>query len=89
MFVSHNGTIMAASDRHQAIGKHVSTIHSDWQQNFKFHNSSKPIYKSSEFKICVVTQLLVVNSQTPWYVHIHVPEEVFLAEAHQIHQKNH
>lgn len=87
MFISHNGTLAATSGSPDNIGRHIKNLLANWEKNMKYITSGEEVSEIDKGEVSVFTPLTLEETDTPWSVHIVVPENVIQADAKAIHEK--
>ncbi len=79
--ISHNGTIVSATNKPQLIGQSATSVHSDWSSYAGRVEKGDEFSERADGELSVFAPLEIGHTQTPWTVNILVPEGEFTAAA--------
>ncbi|OQY60315.1 MAG: hypothetical protein B6245_02060 [Desulfobacteraceae bacterium 4572_88] len=71
--ISHNGTLAAATAKPDILGKHLKTIHDDWEEDMARIQQGEMFVEEHSGNIVVFAPLKTGLTTTPWSVNIMIP----------------
>jgi len=71
--IANDGTIVAASGRPQLIGKPISAMHEDWEEDLKVIQDAKPVVEEDEGNLMAVVPVRLSGSTQVWGVQLTLP----------------
>lgn len=82
--LSHNGVIAASSVSDTLLGKNISKIFPESNEQLTHLKNGTAASLLSDKKLKVYTPVFLGNSETPWQVSISIPADLILAEANAL-----
>ncbi|WP_041446959.1 methyl-accepting chemotaxis protein [Thiocystis violascens] len=79
--LASNGAIVAASDQPQLIGKPLSALHGDWQDELKIIQAARALVEEDEGNLLAVAPIRFGERTPPWAVQLTLPMAHVLAQA--------
>jgi len=79
--IAYNGMIAAASGRPELVGKDISAIHADWQEDMEYVKKGISTLEEDEGRFAVFVPIHFGKTTTPWSVNINIPRKLIFAEA--------
>ena len=71
--LSHDGTIVAASGRPQLIGKPLSALHQNWEEDLERIKAAHPLVVEDEGNLMAVVPVRFSEATAPWAVQMTLP----------------
>ncbi len=81
--LSHNGMIVAASNKVDLQGQSISALHADWREDLGYIKSGTSIFEEDEGRFAGFTPITIGRTNTPWCINVNIPRAVITAEATQ------
>ncbi|MFD2112069.1 methyl-accepting chemotaxis protein [Thiorhodococcus fuscus] len=71
--IANDGTIVAASGRPQLIGKPISALHEDWEEDLKDIQDAKPVVEEDEGNLMAVVPIRFSDATQVWGLQLTLP----------------
>ncbi len=81
VLISHNGTLAAVTGKPEIIGKHMKSVHEDFENNLSKIQKGKEIVEIKEGALDVYMPIKIGNTTTPWSVNFNIPIDKITAAA--------
>ena len=73
--VAHDGTIVAASGRPSLIGRPLSALHEDWEEDLQAIQEARPLVEEDEGHLMAVVPVRLGEAARPWAIQLTLPME--------------
>lgn len=80
---TYDGTVAAYTGKPEMIGKHISDVHADFEQDLENIQAGANINEEDEGNFLVSAPIFMGNYSKPWSVFLMVPMDQYLAEANK------
>ncbi|EXJ14749.1 methyl-accepting chemotaxis protein [Imhoffiella purpurea] len=82
--VAHDGTIVAASGRPELIGKPLSALHEDWQEDLKDIQNASPMVEEDEGNLMAVVPVRFGEDPMNWGIQLTLPMDWVMARVEEV-----
>ncbi|MBK1650340.1 methyl-accepting chemotaxis protein [Rhabdochromatium marinum] len=81
--ISHDGTIVAASGRPEMVGKPISAMHEDWQEDLKVIQDAEPAVEEDEGNLMAIAPVRFGEESSNWGIQLMLPLDWVMAQVEE------